>query len=121
VSRDFAGTKNRSRDQLRNELERAVFNSVYFSTVQQRRRWTAVTLLSLKHGLRGLLFSWPLYLLGLMAFAVPGRISPAYLVLFLPGVLLSVLILSRGVKEDYSCRVDGFILEPGDLRRILSE
>ena len=43
-------------------LRQAVFRSVYASREQRRRRLFAALLLTGKHTLRGLLFSWPLYL-----------------------------------------------------------
>ena len=49
------------------ELEQGIFMAAYGSPVQRRRRVLAVALLGIKHTLRGLLFSWPAYVLALAA------------------------------------------------------
>jgi hypothetical protein len=76
-------------------------------------------LLGLKHGLRGTLFSWPLYLLPLAATFFNVTWLLLILLLLLPGLLLSGMILLRGVREDYARLVDGYILRPGYTGRVL--
>lgn len=60
----------------RHELATAVFQSVYQFRAQRTRRWLAALILALKHILRGLLFSWPLYLLVYAGFHVCGCAHP---------------------------------------------
>jgi len=104
---------------IRNDFERGVFLSVYNSRGQRMRRVIALLILGLKHGLRGTLFSWPLYLLPLAAWSFKLTYLPLILLLLLPGVYISGGILVRGVREDYADHVEGFILRPGYPGRLL--
>ena len=113
-----APTSKRLTD-IRNDFERGVFLSVYNSRVQRMRRVIALLILGLKHGLRGTLFSWPLYLLPLAAWSFKLTYLPLILLLLLPGVYISGGILVRGVREDYADHVEGFILRPGYPGRLL--
>ncbi len=92
---------------------------VYNSPKQRCHRAMAAAMLVIKHVLRGLLFSWPLYLLALAAYEIPD--GPVWLVLFLliPAVIVSWTILRRGIKEDYNFLVDGYLLRSGYLGRML--
>lgn len=105
--------------EIRNDLERGVFLAVYNSRKQRYHRMAAGLALGLKHALRGVLFSWPLYLLTLAAYAVPGSFVLVFILLLMPAVYVSWVILSRGVKEDYFKLVDGYILRAGYLGRML--
>lgn len=100
-------------DDIKNDFERGVFLVVYNSRKQRWNRFFAAVMLSLKHVLRGLLFSWPLYMLALAAYTLPGIASWMFVLLLLPAVYVSWTILSRGVKEDYHNLVDGYILRAG--------
>lgn len=104
---------------IRNEFERGVFLSVYNSRAQRVRRQIARVILAVKHGLRGILFSWPLYLLPLAAWSFKVNYLPLILLLLLPGVYISWVILVRGVREDYANYVEGYILRPGFPGRLL--
>jgi len=104
---------------IKNDFERGVFLAVYNSHKQKYHRSVAGIVLGLKHALRGILFSWPLYLLTLAAYAVPGSFVLVFLLLLIPAVYVSWVILSRGVKEDYMNLVDGYILRSGYLGRML--
>jgi len=104
---------------IRNEFERGVFLSVYNSPKQRIRRAIAHVILSAKHSLRGVLFSWPLYLLPLAAWSFRPAYLPLILLLLIPGVYISWVILVRGVREDYACHVEGHILQPGYPGRLL--
>ena len=104
---------------IRNDFERGVFLSVYNSRAQRLRRSIAFVILGLKHGLRGTLFSWPLYLLPLAAWSFKLNYLPLILLLLLPGIYISAGILVRGVREDYANYVEGFILKPGYPGRLL--
>ena len=104
---------------VHNEFERGVFLSVYNSRAQRVRRHIARVILAVKHGLRGTLFSWPLYLLPLAAWSFKVNYLPLILLLLLPGVYISWVILIRGVREDYANYVEGYILRPGFPGRLL--
>lgn len=104
---------------IRNDFERGVFLSVYNSPAQRSRRIIASIILALKHGLRGTLFSWPLYLLPLAAWSFKATWVPLILLLLLPGVYISGVILVRGVREDYNHHVEGYLLQPGFPGRLL--
>ncbi len=106
-------------DQVDGELERAICEAVYRSPAQTWRRRGIAVLLGIKHGLRGLLFSWPLYVLGLAAFTLP-QAGAQWLALFLlPGVWVSFVILHRGVRDDYCRFLHRILLKPGAARHIL--
>ncbi len=112
-------TQSKRLNEIKNEFERGVFLAVYNSRKQRAHRWFAAVTLSMKHVLRGMLFSWPLYLLALAAYAVPGAPVWMFVLLLLPAVYLSWVILSKGIKEDYNKLVDGYILRSGYLGRML--
>ena len=105
--------------EIKNDFERGVFLVLYDSPKQKLNRIVAAVALVIKHALRGILFSWPLYMLALAAFAVPGSSRLLFIVLLVPGLYLSWVILSRGVREDYENLVNGYILKPGYLGRML--
>ena len=104
---------------IKNDFERGVFLVLYDSPRQKFNRTVAAVALVIKHALRGIIFSWPLYMLTLAAFAVPGSSKLLFILLLVPGVYVSWVILSRGVREDYDDLVDGYILKPGYLGRML--
>ena len=104
---------------IRNDFERGVFMALYTSPRQRRYRGIAHLLLVIKHGFRGILFSWPLYLLPLAAWLLQARYLPLIVLLLLPGLIISGAILRRGIREDYARLVDGYILKPGYAARIL--
>jgi hypothetical protein len=104
---------------IRDEFERGVFLSIYNSPRQRIHRAAARTILGIKHGLRGILFSWPLYLLPLAVWLLQARHLPLILLLLLPGLLISGVILRRGVRADYARLVEGFILRSGYPLRLL--
>lgn len=106
-------------DQIDNELERAVCEAIYRSRSQRWQRRMIGLFLGLKHGLRGLLFSWPLYLMGVAALVLPAEGSPWLGLFLLPGLWVSGQILYRGVREDYRRFVHRILLKPGALRHIL--
>ena len=104
---------------IHNDFERGVFLALYNSRRQRMHRGIARMILGLKHGVRGILFSWPLYLLPVAAWALQARYLPLILLLLLPGIWISGVILTRGVHEDYSRLVDGHILRAGYPGRLL--
>ena len=106
-------------DEIKNDFERGVFLVLYDSTKQKLHRSIAAVALVFKHALRGVLFSWPLYMLTLAAYAIPGSSKLLFVLLLVPALYVSWIILSRGVKEDYEKLVAGYILRSGYLGRML--
>ena len=115
----MAEYNSRRLSDIKNDFERGVFSVLYNSPKQRFSRLLAILLLSIKHVLRGLLFSWPLYLLALAAYSMPD--SSVWLVLFLllPAMYVSWTILSRGIREDYEHLVEGYLLRSGYLGRMI--
>lgn len=105
--------------EIRNDFERGVFLAVYNSRKQRYHRSMAAAMLVIKHVLRGLLFSWPLYLLALAAYSISDSSVWLVLLLLLPAMYVSWIILSRGIKEDYENIIDGYLLRSGYIGRIL--
>lgn len=106
-------------EDLHSEFEQGIFLAAYNSPLQRRRRLQAVLLLGMKHGLRGLLFSWPAYVLGLAAYTSEAVHAVAYALLLVPALGLSIVILMRGVRDDFRDRVNGLLLEKGYVRGLL--
>lgn len=106
-------------DSVDSDLERAICEAVYRSRAQVWRRRGIGMLLGIKHGLRGVLFSWPLYVLGLAAFTLPQQGAQWLALFLLPGVWVSFVILRRGVRDDYRRFVHRILLKPGAVRHIL--
>lgn len=104
---------------INSDFERGVFLVLYNSRRQRLHRALARIILGLKHGLRGVLFSWPLYLMPLAAWLLKAHYLPLILLLLLPGVWLSFVILTRVIREDYQRLVDGQILRRGYPGRLL--
>ena len=112
-------TTHKRLSSIRGDFERGVLLAVYNSRRQRLHRVIARLILGFKHGLRGVLFSWPLYLLPLAAWLLQVRYLPLVMLLLLPGVYISVTILQRGVRDDYARLVDGRILRAGYPGRLL--
>lgn len=102
-------------------LQQAVFDSVYQSPVQLRRRRIAILLLLLKYGLRGLLILWPVYVLIIIGIVYPesGHYL-VYLLAFVPGVVLWFFIYIAGARQDYMKMIEGRILDKDYLGKVLS-
>jgi hypothetical protein len=98
------------------EFTQAVFDAAYGSRPQRNLRLLVGALLVLKHTLRGLVFSWPLYLLSAAGLALPGRFAWVFLLLLIPAVAVSGYILAKGLREDYGAVVRGRLLKLGDVR-----
>jgi len=103
-------------DRFENDLERAVFMSRYQSPWQRLLRITGVLLIISKHGLRGLLYVWPLTLLVFVDF--PG----AWEVIRLSLLVLAAAAWSRfvygSVRDDYQRFISGRLLETASLRGV---
>ena len=102
---------------IENELERAVFLASYNSRRQRSLRFSAILLIAAKHGLRGLLYVWPLVILLFVDF--PGLWNGLRLLLLGLGVAAWFQYIHSSVRDDYARFVAGVLLEPGELRRIL--
>lgn len=100
-----------------NDLERAVFLANYNAPRQRLLRFLAAALISLKHGVRGLLYVWPLTLL--MFIELPPNWNWLRIVLMLLAVVAWFRFIYGSVRDDYARFVQGYLLEAGQLRRVL--
>ena len=103
-------------DKLDNELQRAVFMAQYRSSRQRLLRTAGALLIVTKHGLRGLLYVWPLTLLVFVDLpGIWGAIRPVLL-------LLAAAAWSRfvfgSVRDDYRRFIGGRLLIPTSLRKV---
>lgn len=106
-------------DSVDDPFQRGICEAIYRSAEQRRRRWLALGLLWGKHVLRGLFFSWPLYLLGLAALGSDHPGAAWLLLLLVPAVWVSVTILRRGVREDQARLIEQRIFAAGYLKAVL--
>lgn len=104
---------------ITSNLESAVFRAVYGSREQRGLRLIALLILSLKHGLRGILFSWPLYFIALVPLLAPVEIGLWVVLFIFPAVLVSGYILFMGVREEYAESIVGKILKVNRLIKVL--
>ena len=117
-TRDIKDIGRRISD-IDNAFERGLCHTLYQSGEQRRRRFFVSLLLGVKHGLRGLLFSWPLYLIALASFAISSSLAWLLLLFFIPAVGISGMILLKGIREDYGHYVQGVLLKPDAARQLL--
>lgn len=118
-SRNGNEARPKKLEDIKNEFERGVFLVLYRSRKQRWHRSVALVFLSLKHVFRGVMFSWPLYMLASAALFLPAELGFVFLILLAPAVYLSWKILHEGVREDYRNLIEGYILRSGYLGRIL--
>jgi hypothetical protein len=104
-------------DAIDNELERAVFLAQYNSVRQRLIRSAGVFLIAAKHGLRGLLYVWPLTLL--LFVKLPGLWDVLRLVLVFLAVAAWFRFVYGSVRDDYRRFLVGVLLEPAALKRVL--
>lgn len=109
--------KPRRLHDIDNELERAVFLAQYRSLRQRGLRLAATLLIAARHGLRGLLYVWPLTLLLLVDF--PGVWNTLRLLLIGLAVAAWFRFIYGSVRDDYARFVNGNLLESAALRRVL--
>lgn len=100
------------------EFTRGVFDAVYRSRTQRGLRILFGGLLTLKHVMRGLAFSWPLYLLSVAGFVLPGEYAWMFLLLLIPAFIVSGTILLLGLSEEYQEKINGRLLKLREWRRI---
>lgn len=115
----MADDSSKHLSQIKNEFERGVFLVVYNSRKQRYSRVVATAVLVMKHVLRGLLFSWPLYLLALASYSIPEGSVLVVLLLLLPAMYISWGILNKGIREDYEHLVYGYLLRSGYIARMI--
>ena len=101
------------------EFTRAVFDAVYRSPKQRLLRALFVNILALKHVLRGIAFSWPLYLLSGAGLALPGEYAWLFQLLLIPALIVSASILLIGLSEEYQGHVQGRLIKPGDWKNMI--
>ena len=111
--------KSKHMSEIKNEFERGIFLVMYNSRKQRFNRVSAYVVLVIKHVVRGLLFSWPLYLLAIAAYSIPDGSVWVVLLLLLPAMYISWGILSRGIKEDYEHYIYGYLLRSGYIGRMI--
>jgi hypothetical protein len=99
-----------------NELERAVFVARYQSARQRLLRIAAVLIIVARHGLRGLLYVWPLTLLVFVNF--PGAWDVLRLVLLVLATAAWSRFVYGSVRDDYQRFINGRLLEPASLRTV---
>ncbi len=100
-----------------NDLERAVFLARYGAPRQRALRLAGVLLLVARHGLRGLLYVWPLTLLLFVDF--PGAWDLIRLLLVTLAGAAWARFVYGAVRDDYRRFLAGRLLEPRGLRRVL--
>ena len=103
-------------EKLNNELERAVFMARYNSGRQQLMRFTGALLIIAKHGLRGLLYVWPLTLLVFVDF--PGVWDAIRLVLLVLATAAWSRFVYGSVRDDYQRFIGGRLLVLASLRKV---
>jgi hypothetical protein len=112
-------SKPRRLADIDNELERAVFIARYNSPRQRSLRLAATLMIAAKHGLRGLLYVWPLVILVFVDF--PGAWNLLRLLLIALAVAAWFRFIYGSVRDDYARFVEGELFDQGsaNLRRIL--
>ncbi len=104
-------------DAIDDDLERAVFLAHYNSSRQRLLRFAGVLLIVAKHGLRGLLYVWPLALL--LFVELPGAWDGLRLLLLGLAVAAWFHFIRGSVRDDYRRFLSGALLEPAALKRVL--
>ena len=107
----------RAVDDLEHELEKAIFSSLYNSPRQRLYRLLGAALIAGKHGLRGLLYVWPLALL--IFIELPGYwIWLKFALLILAGGAWFRFVFGS-VRDDYTRFIQNRILQFKQLHRVL--
>ncbi len=102
---------------IENELERAVFLVNYNAPRQRLLRLAAAGMIVAKHGLRGLLYVWPLTLL--LFIDLPDAWRWLHIALILLAVGAWFRFIYGSVRDDYRRFVQGCLLEPARLKQVL--
>jgi len=88
----------------------------YNSSRQRLMRFAGALLIIAKHGLRGLLYVWPLTLLVFVDF--PGIWDAIRIVLLVLATAAWSRFVYGSVRDDYKRFIGGRLLVPGDLRDV---
>lgn len=102
---------------IHNDFERAVFLANYNAPRQRLLRAAAVGMITARHGVRGLLYVWPLTVL--LFVELPGAWQWLRLTLVLLAVGAWFRFIYGSVRDDYARFVRGTLLQPTGWRRIL--
>lgn len=103
--------------EIEHELERAIFLSLYNTSKQRFLRLLSIVLIAVKHGLRGLLYVWPLTLL--IFIELPGYWVWFKLILISLAVVAWLRFVYRSVKEDFGRFVQGKLLQTSTIFKVL--
>lgn len=113
---DYSAAQLRQLTDIDNDLERAVFLARYNSGQQRLIRFAGVLLIVAKHGLRGLLYVWPLTLLVFVDF--PGVWDAIRLVLLVLATAAWSRFVYGSVRDDYKRFIGDRLLVPASLRDV---
>ena len=101
------------------DLQEGVSGCAYESTKQRVFRVYAFMLLCLRHGARGIILSWPLYFVALIPVLMPIEVGWWALFFVFPAVLVSLVILLKGLSNDYAAVISGKLLKGNEIIKIL--
>ena len=104
-------------EDIHNDLARAVFLAIYNTPRQRLLRGAAVLLIAGKHGLRGLLYVWPLTLLTFVDLSEAWQWLRVVLLVLAVGAWFRFIYAS--VRDDYLRFVRGRLLEAARLKQVL--
>jgi hypothetical protein len=113
---DGSAAQGRQLTEIDNDLERAVFLAHYRSARQRLLRVAATLIIVARHGLRGLLYVWPLTLLVFVDF--PGIWDAIRLVLLVLASAAWSRFVYGSVRDDYQRFIGGRLLVPANLRDV---
>jgi hypothetical protein len=113
---DYSAAQLRQLTDIDNDLERAVFMARYQSVQQRLLRTAAVLIIVARHGLRGLLYVWPLTLLVFVDF--PGVWDAIRLVLLVLATAAWSRFVYGSVRDDYKRFIGDRLLVPASLRDV---
>lgn len=102
---------------IKHDLEKAVFRSLYGSLAQRLLRFLGIMMIATKHGLRGLLYVWPLALL--VFIELPGNWAWLKLFLLVLAAAAWIRFIFGSVRDDYQRFLSNRILKLNELYRIL--
>ncbi|MHB8473307.1 MAG: hypothetical protein ACYDC8_10815 [Gammaproteobacteria bacterium] len=94
-------------------LQHAVFLVNYHSARQRALRCSALLLITAKHGVRGLLYVWPLALLLFIPFSGPWRLLRVVLIAAAIGAWFRFIY--GAVRDDYGRHACNRLLKPAAL------
>ena len=101
------------------DLHEQVSGRVYESKRQRMFRVYAFVLLCLRHAVRAIILSWPLYFVALTPFLMPFELAWGTLFFVFPALLVSLVILLKGVSSEYAAVVSGRLLKGREIIKIL--